>query len=326
MRTVISLIFIVTSSFLFAQDAVVATRIEVGPGPEDFVLDILSGDHRLLVSCSSRRKVEEAYAEIFEINLVSGKKGIFPRAGEPDSLYFNPHGIDLRMVNGKQLLFVISHNNALEKHSVYVYEVAKDHLSFIREHHSPLYVSPNDVTALSDGSFFITNDSGKRNSFLEKLLVLRCANVVYTDKDGKASIAIKKLAYSNGIAVKGDENLYVSATQKKELLEYKLEKNNKPVLTKKLPRVKGYDNITFHGEKLVLTSHPNFIKFMRHYKSPDKKSPVKVHLIDVENNTEKTVFSNNGHLISAASTALIYKNKLYISQVFDPFILVYPLE
>ena len=36
----------------------------------------------------------------------------------------------------------------------------------------------------------------------------------------------------------------------------------------------------------------------------------------------ETIFADAGATISAASTALIYNNRLYISQVFDPFILV----
>lgn len=38
--------------------------------------------------------------------------------------------------------------------------------------------------------------------------------------------------------------------------------------------------------------------------------------------TPANAFQNNGDLISAASTALFINNRLYISQVFDPFVLV----
>ena len=34
------------------------------------------------------------------------------------------------------------------------------------------------------------------------------------------------------------------------------------------------------------------------------------------------VFQNNGDLISAGSTTLFHNGRLYISQVFDPFVLV----
>jgi hypothetical protein len=34
------------------------------------------------------------------------------------------------------------------------------------------------------------------------------------------------------------------------------------------------------------------------------------------------MYVNTGDMISAASTAMVFNNKIYISQVFDPFIVV----
>jgi hypothetical protein len=38
--------------------------------------------------------------------------------------------------------------------------------------------------------------------------------------------------------------------------------------------------------------------------------------------SRETVYVDEGQVISAASTAMIFQEKLYISQVFDPYIVV----
>ena len=85
-----------------------------------------------------------------------------------------------------------------------------------------LYVSPNDVCAHKNGGFWISNDAGKRNSMIERILKLKRANVVYTDANGNASKAADKMAYANGISYRNN-NLFVSTTMQGKLFQFDID-------------------------------------------------------------------------------------------------------
>ncbi len=97
--------------------------------------------------------------------------------------------------------------------------------------------------------------------------------------------------------------------------------NGSVIDSKKIAKIKGADNILKYENKFYITSHPDFIKFIRHKKKPEKKSPVVVYEYNAAVKSSKQIFSNDGSLISAASSALVYKNYLFLSQVFDDFVL-----
>jgi hypothetical protein len=57
-------------------------------------------------------------------------------------------------------------------------------------------------------------------------------------------------------------------------------------------------------------------------KDPEEPSPSVVFVVRPEIHTKNAVYVNDGRMISAASTAMAYQKKLYISQVFEPYIVV----
>jgi len=74
--------------------------------------------------------------------------------------------------------------------------------------------------------------------------------------------------------------------------------------------------------RLWVTAHPCPLDFLAHSDDAEANSPIQIFMIDPVTLDVNNVFQNNGELISAASTALFIDNRLYISQVFDPFVLV----
>ncbi|MCB0756719.1 MAG: hypothetical protein KDB98_14050, partial [Flavobacteriales bacterium] len=94
---------------------------------------------------------------------------------------------------------------------------------------------------------------------------------------------------------------------------------------KEMPCLKGNDNITFVDNKLVTTSHLDFLKFIKHVKDENKPSPCSVYTVDLQTGAIDTLYTDGGTVLSAASTGLIYKGNLYVAQVFNPFILEIPL-
>lgn len=303
-------------------------RIPVGPGPEDIVVDTISTSYpRLLASCYQRRKGMPYYGEVCEINLNNDKYKALKRVGEPAGMVFKPHGFDLvKSNNGELLLYCISHNDEKKEHSIIIYKVAPDYLQFKEKLDSPLLVSPNDVTADCSGNIFVTNDAGKRGSTIEQLFKLKRSNVVrFNTEDKKWAVVANKLVYANGVKINqcNDEDIVLSTIRSNKL--YLMQQNVKSKLgysMKTLARLKGLDNITFLNDNEVLvTAHLRQIKFLKHYKNTKNLSPTVVYKVNINSGKTEVVYSNNGTEICGASTALVYKGKMYLSQVFEPFIL-----
>jgi hypothetical protein len=312
-------------SFLFALNTsfcqqYTMQKIEVGHGPEDFVLDTFNQLERLIISCSSRRNSDPFFKEIVAMGIQSEKITILPRKNEPADLYFSPHGIDLVMVNGKLKLFVVNHaENNIDQ--ILIYEVMDNFIEFEQAVHTNDFISLNSVAALPNGSFYVTNDTGKKNSNFEKLFALRKSSVAFYDTErGFSEIVKDKLAYANGLSIKGDK-LYISTTQKKDLLEMGVAANGSLALSRKLQGQKGMDNITIAGNHMFIPCHPKFMKFIKHMKNASKYSPAEVYAFNLETENHKLIFKDSGENISAPATALYYKDNLYIGQVFNSHLL-----
>lgn len=314
-------------------------KISVGSGPEDMVLDTLSAENpRLLVSCSERRDKNSGFGEIFSVDISTGQSQVLARKNNPENLVFRPHGIDLvKNVKGEILLYCISHNEEKKEHSIIVYKVFPGRLEFLQKLDSPLLVSPNDVAATPSGEIFVTNDSGRRGSIMEHLFKLKRSNVVmYVEnnyfkdpatgewkKNPVWQIAADKLSYANGVAAGSYRQVYVSTVRGNQFISYRLnEKGNSFGEKKIIAKLKGLDNISFVNENEALVpAHLNQYAFLKHYKNAEKFSPSVVYKVNLQTGKTDVVYSNNGSQISGASTAIQYKDKLYISQVFEPFIL-----
>jgi hypothetical protein len=283
------------------------------------VLDTLHGDPALLISCCGRREADKPFGEIVRYSLNTGKQVILERRKEPGEILFQPHGIYL---DGDRL-YVISHEREPDYHPVLIYRVFENHLEFLELIHTNGLHSPNALVTGPGREIYVVNDSGKRGSIMEKALKLKRANVVKLRKksDGKwhAEMVAEKLGYPAGINRIGDQ-LYVGDAVLHKIHVYLISKDGlSPV--GEISKLKGNDNIRIHKGQLLTPGHVKAIKFIKHAKKPEKKSPVDVYLADPAENKHTTIYSTDGSSISGGSTAIIYGNYLYICQVFDPFIL-----
>ncbi len=309
-----------------------ATRqIKCGPGPEDIVIDSTSSSPRILISCNQRRtnkKHPELYpyfGEIMEYRFDGQEAKPLARTGEPAGFVFNPHGIDIIKRDGKTYLYVVSHRDDLKQHFITVYKVEADKLVFEKQLSSAFLVSPNDCAAGPNGSVYVTNDSGKRGAFSEKFFKRKRANVVMFDSLGHCSVVAEKLAYANGVYVL-DTNVYVSTVQQKALFKYDMNANGTLKLDTNIAKFYGYDNITLYKDELIVVAHPKPFKFLAHMKKASKPSPGITYGINYKTLASRVVFADDGKRISCNSTGLIFRNKLYIAQVFQPFILEVDLK
>jgi hypothetical protein len=297
-----------------------SSKINTGPGPEDLVLDTSAGYARLLVSCNARRTGQPYLGEIFEVNTGDDRSFPLKRTGEPGSLAFNPHGISITNNAEGTFLYVISHNDVTRKHYIVKYKVLHGELKFDGIFTHPLLVSPNALTANPDGSFWVSNDAGKRGSKMEMLFKLKHSKVIYYDGNGNWSVAADRLSFGNGIVTKG-KTAYVATTRQNKLFSFTIKADGKLVNRKTIAKITGQDNLRFYGNSILVAVHPKPMAFVRHVKSSLKKSPSVIYRISPDDFSKEVVFADDGSAISAGSTGLIVGGYLYIAQVFEPFLL-----
>lgn len=295
--------------------------IITGFGPEDLTLDTITSENnpRLLVSCDTRRESDSVTTGIYWIDLKTDSVFEFLRLKEPADLVIHPHGFSMAVIDSIPRLFVISHDDINDEHPVIRYKIQNDSLIFESIYKSKLFISPNDIFALNDGSFFLTNDAGKRHSLIEQALKLKRSSVVYFPKNGQAYFIDHKLSYANGIYC-DDPYLYVSTVRQNTIFKFTI-KDGQAIEKESLSEITGGDNITKFKDKFIVAAHLNSLAFLRHKKNADIQSPSVIYQFDPKTGEKEVLFSDDGKLISAASTAIRYGDYLYVSQVFDNFVL-----
>ncbi len=297
-------------------------KIEVGPGPEDLVLDTLvSTSPRLLISCASRRKNDNPHGEIWSYKLTEGTVDIMPRFNEPEGLIFRPHGIDIgRSPQGTPILLVISHMDDINRQAVLEYEVLENGLKFRKEYSHAYLTSPNDVCLNPNGGFFWSNDASSRKwSGIEPSLGIKRGYFGALTPDQTWIKSKLRFRYPNGLLImKG--HLYTSTVMQPHIWKFEFaDITNKPT---KSGRVRGADNLTRSESGHILTaSHLRPLKFIQHMNNPKKPSPSVVFEVTPDGAETKVIYSDRGGQINTASTALSYGNYLFLAQVFDGFIL-----
>jgi len=292
--------------------------IKTGPGPEDIALDTGRYGPRIIISCAERRTGDTTANGFYAYTLGNGMHHRLAVIGLPPNIHLHPHGIDVDHNGAETLLYVVNHEDARKRHGILKFRLDSTAVTFLDTLFHPLMLSPNDVCTDLKGGIYVSNDSGKRNAKWEKLWSLKRSYILHYDGSAWKQVG-DKLAYANGVGVLG-ERLYVTGTQEKAVHSYRI---NTTELTDRrdIAGVKGADNITFHNGKLVTATHLDFLKFIGHAGDATKKSPCMVLQIDLDSQRIDTLLVDNGYVISAASTGLIYGDSLYVAQVFDPFIL-----
>jgi hypothetical protein len=305
----------------------VTERIATGPGSEDILLDTISCKHpRLLVSCMDRRLKDTVHnGDIYAIHLGNDSLTSYPltRTNEPDTLVFHPHGFDLVRQAGKVYLFVVSHDDKRDKHFVYKYEVNESSLKFVAAYQNKLMNSPNTVVALRDGGFYASIDQGKRGDKTALLFKAKTGSIVFCDEAGGWAKVADKLAYPNGLYITNKERyLYASTTRQHMLFKYTVKSDGNLINREKVTKLVGGDNIRLgQNKELLIPAHPKVFKFVGHLKDSTNISPSIVYSLNSTNGVKEVAYANDGKQISAASTAVSYKDYLYISQVYQPYVL-----
>jgi hypothetical protein len=270
-------------------------------GTEDFVLDSAKDQLRLLISCDERRTLV-TQGEIWEMDLKTEKSRKLILKFNSEHIAFHPHG----MSQFEDYLFVINHITDKED-EIIKFKIYADSLVQVSSYKDGFIGEANDVFATGVDEFYYTNFKIFGGS------VIHYAN-------GKNSKDFKRLRLPNGI-IMIDNHLFVSETIGNRLFDYDVDTGKR----EKIARIKGGDNIMVNDNILYITAHTKFRSFMKHYKSSDNLSPSVVYQYDITSKELTQVYSENGEVISACATALVWNDQLYLSQVFENYITLFPL-
>jgi len=306
-----------------AQD-ISCHRVKVADGPEDFVLDKWNGPPRLLVSSHDRRNPETS-GGIYYLDLQTEQSGEIKRIGEPETIKaFKPHGMDIVRKGHETFLYVIIHDPYArmkrEENAIVIYSVLRNSIKFKKILEDPEHLwSPNDLSVLTSGEIYVTND---RRGSLDMYLRRETSEIsYYNSASGVWQKAADQIAFANGILAE-ENQVYVTATLGNKLLMFPRFKDGRLGESTEILRVKGADNLMKYDDYLLTTAHYDDMAFLKHKKDPKEIAPSIVFKIRPELYLKEALYTDSGKMISAASTAMIYNRKLYISQVFDPYVVV----
>ncbi len=307
-------------------------RIMGMPGPEDMAIDRETG---ILYVSSHERRGKLVDGKLFQLNLNATDE---PLASLIETNYpekFHPHGISLVKLKGKSLLYVISHSNLEDPtHTIEVFQIEKGKLTHIETIRNETLISPNDLQVIPDGRIFVSNDRGEGSMFrsvIDGLFGIKRSRISYFDGK-KWKLFENPVTFGNGILyrkIMDKEYLYRAATTPEKIYKYEMIQNGGETELKEVKVFSydaGPDNLEEDEEgNIYFAAHKSIFRFLKHKDDPNYPSPSQIFVMDKNENT-KEIYANDGTEIPSSSTGLKYKNKLYISQVFNPFILVCPLK
>ncbi|WP_372366586.1 hypothetical protein [Candidatus Uabimicrobium sp. HlEnr_7] len=334
-----SLLWVACSTPKLVNHTAHRNQIVVGAGPEDMELVTVNEQSHLLVSCLERRS--KGYeGDFWLIDLATDKPRRVERRGEPMGLIFRPHGLStIKNDTGSFDVYVIHHGQhgdgnvgeGIYGHAILVYEWKDGFLHYKRAYYDSLLVNPNDLFVLENGSFYVTNAYfNPPVGFCQLLGICERSTVVYFNNEKWSKVA-EGLEYANGVHyLPQSKEILISTSVSGNVWSYKRNVKTGGLSEKRLlfDNINSGDNFSYYDkDTLLLTSHANGTKFTLHAISPRVSSPTIVWRIHWrEKRIDPIYYNKGGDSINGGSTAILHNNKLYISQVFAPFIEVVDLR
>lgn len=236
----------------------------------------------------------------------------------------NPHGISLwTAADGALSVFVVNHRR--DGHFVEIFDYRDGKLIHRKSVSGSLMHSPNDVLAVGDNTFYVTNDHGSTTELgrmFEDYLQLARSYVLFFDGDNFRKVA-EGFAYANGINMSPDgQTVYVAATVGQKIYVFDRDRTTGDLSQRTVIEAgTGVDNIeTDSRGNLWIGSHPKLLTFVKHSKDPAVLAPsqvIKVEEMAGGNYEVSEIYMSNGRPLSASSVAAVFKNYLLIGAVFE---------
>lgn len=235
---------------------------------------------------------------------------------------FHPHGLSFfRDKQKKKYLFTNNHRDD-GSHTVEIFSItAGDNLEHEITISSNELTSPNDLVAVGPRQFYVTNDGryhDQTTRSMDTFLGRKTGNVLFYDGNAFKTI-VDNLHFPNGIAFDSrTSSLIVGETLSGNLIIYRLDDYNLIQSVDNFFIGTGIDNLSLEEAGSILVAvHPNLWALSRHMKSLDKQSPSQVFRINYQTKGLKLLYQHDGSIISAVSTAVSYKDNLFLGVVCD---------
>ena len=246
--------------------------------------------------------------------------------------HLRTHGLSLYIdAAGKRSLFVINHplNRGTELELIEVFdEVGPGQFKHRETFASPLFNSPNDMTAVGPRQFYVANDKTLNGALAAGLQQLGIGASPLTYFDGTTARVVKDdIASGGGINVSADgSTLYVSETSAQRVRVLARDPADGSVTEKaRIDVPTSPDNVDVAADgSLWVTGHANTVRLIQHFinGSPAPSQVLRVVPGDGSAATIDEIYLNAGDQISAGSVGVTYGKKLLIGSITARQILV----
>jgi len=291
---------------------------------EDIVVD--PSDGTAYISSLWRRDPEEMEGRIYRFRINRDDQ---PEIVSPDlDFEFRPLGLGFLETPENRFIFAV---NRLEGVGcVERFRIDANQLIHEESYCDDQFHSANDVLPLSESEFYLTNDHGSSNAFLqfvEDWTGFGRGEVRFFDGESSRRVA-GGISWANGIAITQDgSRLLVSSTRSRQLLLYirSAEDNSLDLLFVKDAQT-GLDNINIDANgRFWIASHPDLLAFWQYSRDRESISPSQVIRTEILPSGEiemGTVYLSDGDYLSGSSSAAVWRDTLLIGSVFDHRFLV----
>ena len=186
--------------------------------------------------------------------------------------------------------------------------------------------APNDVVAVGEREFYVTNDHyyarPGAGRLLEEYLQRAISYVNYFDGSKFRTVA-EGIAYANGINVSPDgKKVHVAATTGRKVYTYDRGSDGSLTLTAEQDLETGVDNIdiTANGD-LWIGCHPQLLKYSAHALDHSNRSPSQVIRMRPDGTSEE-IFLSDGVDYSGSTVGAVWGKMILVGSVFEPSLLI----
>jgi arylesterase/paraoxonase len=212
-------------------------------------------------------------------------------------------------------------------------ETSPGHFTHTRTWSHPLFLSPNDLVAVSPSQFYVANDkpSGGGLAAVLQQLGIGGSPLTYVD-DAQVRVVKDDIASGGGVNVSADgRRLYVAETaaQRIRVLERDTFSGDVTDLAR-VDVVSSPDNVDVAADgSLWIGAHANTLKLIQHFaaEAPAPSQVIRVMLgADGQAKSIEDIYLDDGRQFSASSVGVNYDNLVLIGSITERKVMVCTME